>query len=196
MINTLCNKIRARLGLVKIDDNRSQRLAVVIECILNQNARDAGAADFPALNRQILQLCDEYDVGILQIPCPEMKCLGFERKRRKGRSIRDVLDTQEGRGCCRKISVDIADRVQEYLNQGYAIVSILGGNPKSPGCAVHYDGDKIAPQSGVLIRELYDEFEKRRIEAPFRGIRDYDRELLAEDIEWVRKTFAESVKKN
>jgi hypothetical protein len=43
-------------------DQRSQRLVAVIECALNQNARDAGAASYPALNKALLTLCMRYDV--------------------------------------------------------------------------------------------------------------------------------------
>ena len=119
------------------NDVRSKSVIFVAHCILNQNARDAGAANFPAINRSILQLCNEYNVGILQIPCPGIKFLGFNRKRPKGQSIRDALDIPEGRNCCRKISIDIADRIKDYLAQSYQIIAILGGNPESPGCAVH-----------------------------------------------------------
>ena len=193
MLKILKKKLYERFRLVNRKDNRSRRLVAVIECILNQNARDAGAANFPAINRSILQLCNEYNVGILQIPCPEIKFLGFNRKRPKGQSIRDALDIPEGRNCCRKISIDIADRIKDYLAQSYQIIAILGGNPESPGCAVHYDGDKLSSSSGILMNELYDEFQKRCIKVPFRGIRDYDSKLLAEDIDWVRRIFSKSM---
>ena len=135
----------------------------------------------------------EYNVGILQIPCPEIKCLGFGRKRQKGQSIKDALDTREGRKCCREISIDIANRIQNYLDQDYQIISVLGGNPKSPGCAVHYDGDKLSSASGVLMNELYDELKKRYIEVRFKGIRDYDSKLFEKDLEWLRKTFSDKM---
>ena len=129
----------------------------MIECILNQNARDAGAASSPAINLPILELCNEYNIGMLQIPCPEIRFLGFARKRQKGQSIRDALDTPEGRRCCREISIEIADRIQVYIAQGYQLLSVLAGNPESPGCAVHYNGDKLSSISGILMKELFDE---------------------------------------
>ena len=175
-----------------MNDNRSRQLIVIIECILNQNARDAGAATFPAVSWSILQLCNEYNVGILQIPCPEINFLGFDRKREKGQSIKDALDTQDGRNCCRKISIDIVDRVENYLAQGYKIISILGGNPRSPGCAVHYKEGKLSIASGVLMLELQYELLNRRIEIPFKGIRDYDSKMFAQDIRWVRKIFSKN----
>lgn len=192
MLKTLYKKLCDRFGFAKVNDGRSRRLVVVIECILNQNARDVGAATFPALDWPIVQLCNEFDVGILQMPCPEINFLEFDRKRQKGQSIRDALDTQEGRHFCRKISINIADRIEGYATQDYQILSVLGGNPKSPGCAVHCEDGNLSAASGVLMRELQDELRKRGIEIPFKGIRDYDPEMFAQDIEWVRGIFSKS----
>jgi len=43
------------------------------------------------------------------------------------------------------------------------------------------------------MRELQTELRKRCIEIPFKGIRDYDPEMFAEDIEWVREVLSKSV---
>ena len=190
MIKTLYKMLYERIGLTHTIDNRSTRLVAVIECIMNQNARDAGVATFPAINWPILSLCNEYNVGLIQMPCPEISFLGSERKRQPGQSIREALDTCEGRNCCRKISIDIVDRIEDYTNQGYQILSILGGNPKSPGCAIHCEDGNLLPNSGVFMKELQGELNKRCIEIPFKGIRDSDPELFAQDIEWVRKNFS------
>ena len=171
------------------NDRRSCRLVAVIDCILNQNARDAGAAAFPAMNWEVIRLCNEYNVGILQMPCPEIGFLGFHRKRQSGESIREALDTVEGGKFCRRISVDVADRMDNYLCQGYSILAILGGNPKSPGCAVQSNHSGSSAASGVFMRELQDELQRRGIVAPFRGIRDYDPEMLAQDLEWLKGVF-------
>ena len=114
MFKYLHRKLCEQIYHTNMNDNRCCRLVAVIECIFNQNARDAGAATFPATNRPILNLCNAYDVGIIQMPCPEIGFLGFNRKRQLGQSIRDALDTKEGRYFCRKISIDIVDRIENY----------------------------------------------------------------------------------
>jgi predicted secreted protein len=172
-------------------DGRRRRIVLVIECILNQNARDAGAAAFPALNWEVLRLCHAYEVGVVQMPCPEIASLGFARTRPPGTSIRAALDTKEGRERCRRISVTIVDRIQEYVDQGYQLLAILGGNPDSPGCAVHVGGQGLLPTSGVLIRELEAELRERNLEAPFRGIRDCDPDTMAEDLKWLEGVFSQ-----
>jgi len=190
MLKTLYKKLFECIGLTHARDNRSSRLVAAIECIINQNARDAGSAVFPAINWLIHSLCNEYNVGLLQMPCPEIGFLGSERKRQPGQSIRDALDTYEGRNCCRKICKDIVDRIEDYTDQGYQILAILGGNPKSPGCAIHCEDNNLLPDSGVFMRELQGELQKRCVEIPSKGIRDSDPELFAQDIEWVRNIFS------
>ena len=178
-------------------DKRCYRFVCVIDCILNQNVRDAGAAAFSAMNHEVIQLCNDYDVGLLQMPCPEIAFLGFSRSRPPGTSIRAALDTADGRSHCRKLSIDTIDRVEEMISQGAELMAILGGNPESPGCAVPVDngavhadnGEEHAP-SGVLIAELRNELQKRNIQVPIRGIRDFDAGLMAEDMQWLERLFA------
>jgi predicted secreted protein len=124
-----------------------------------------------------------------------MTFLGLLRKRFEGESIRDVLDTEAGRKCCRNLSINIADRIQDYLENKTRILAVLGGNPESPGCAIHFessDKDKksLAIQSGVFMKEFHKELCRRSIEVPFRGIRDYDSELIKTDLEWLEQVFA------
>ena len=178
------------MGAASVQDCRGGRLVAVIECLLNQNARDAGAADSPAMNRDVVQLCLEHDVGLLQMPCPEIVCLGWERARRKGESIRDALDTAGGRARCAEIAGDVADRLDEYVRHGFRVLAILGGNPSSPGCAVHLGGTALLPASGVFVRALEAELHRRHIAIPFRGIRDHDPASVAEDLAWLRGVLA------
>ncbi|HEX6850938.1 MAG TPA: hypothetical protein VF139_05985 [Candidatus Polarisedimenticolaceae bacterium] len=171
-------------------DGRGRRLIAVIECILNQNARDAGAADSPALNAEVVLLCRDHDVGLLQMPCPEIAFLGLKRTRPKGESIRAALDTPAGRRCCGNLAREVADRIEAYAREGCEVLALLGGNPGSPGCAVHEDGSGLRPESGVLMRELRAELRRRSIEIPFRGMRDHDPASHAEDVEWLRGVLA------
>jgi predicted secreted protein len=124
------------------------------------------------------------------MPCPEIGFLGSERKRQPGQSIRDALDNYEGRTCCRKISINLVDRIEDYTNKGYQILAILGGNPENPGCAIHCEDSNLLPDSGVFMRELQGELQKRCLEIPLKGIRDSDPELFEQDIEWVRNIFS------
>lgn len=191
-LNKLLGKFSLTKSTMKQYDNRSYRFICVIDCILNQNTRDSGAAQFPALNYQLVQLCHQYNVGIMQMPCPEIAFLGFNRSRPPGTSIRTALDTSDGRLCCRKLSIDIIDRVEEVISQGAEFMAVLGGNPESPGCAVPVDNNEKLTPAGVLITELKDELYKRNIQVPIRAIRDFDEKLMADDIQWLEHLFTKN----
>jgi predicted secreted protein len=171
-------------------DARGKRFVTVIDCILNQNVRDAGAARFPAMNFELLRLCHENDIGILQMPCPEIAVLGFKRTRQPGRTIRDALDTEAGRQRCAQLANEVVDRIEAYLAEGYQLMVILGGNPQSPGCAVHDGNAELATNSGVFMKELQTELDRRNLKVTFKGVRDHDPELLAQDLTWFRELLA------
>lgn len=182
-------KLTDALGGRSSNDVRGRRLVVVIECLLNQNCRDAGAASFPAMNRDLLRLCGDHDVGIFQMPCPEADVLGLLRERPPRMSIRSALDSDAGRMRCREISVVVAERLQAYIRRDYKVLAILGGNEQSPGCAIHEGRSALAEASGVLMRELQRELRKRSIEVPFKGIRDADPVAMMADLQWLERHF-------
>lgn len=191
---TLCGKISHIINNnTNKQDGRSKCFVAVIDCIMNQNTRDAGAAVFSAMNWEVLQLCNKYNVGILQMPCPEIAFMGFFRTRPPGTSIRAALDTADGRACCRKLSVDIADRIEDIMHQDARFLAVLGGNPESPGCAVHTGDAENSKLSGVLISELRDELQRREISVPFRGIRDFDPLLMIADLQWLEQLFLKNI---
>lgn len=167
-------------------DRRNRRFVVVIECVLNQNARDTGAACFPAMNLELLQLCHQHDVGIVQMPCPEIAALGFERKRPAGKGetqgLRQALDSEHGRSRCRALAVETAERIEGYLSQGCELLAIVGGNPHSPGCAIHHGPGGLREESGILMKALQEELRRRGHEAVFQPIRDHDPQLLQQDL--------------
>lgn len=175
-------------------DARSHRFIAVIECALNQNARDAGAACFPAMNFELLQLCHRHGVGILQMPCPEIAALGFERKRAPGQSLRDALDSENGHFQCHILASETANRIDGYLAQGNELVAILGGNPRSPGCAVHPGPDGLNDESGVFMKALQTELHRRGHAPAFRAMRDHDPQLLREDLEKLQEILAPALK--
>lgn len=178
-------------------DPRGGRIVFLIECLLNQNARDAGAATCSSVTREILDVLLENDVGMAQIPCPEMACLGFARTRPAGTSIRSALETPEAQQQCRLLAQQTAERIADYRKQGFEVLAILGGNESSPGCAIHRAGDSKAADglrvdSGVFMQALATELEQRNVTVPFRGMRDADAGLLEQDLAWLRATVVKS----
>lgn len=169
-------------------DPRAKRMVFLIECLLNQNARDAGAAQSPAVTPGVIERLTQAQVGMAQIPCPEMNCLGFERRRAPGQSIRQALMNPAAGDCCRRLALTIADRIEDYQRQRYEVLAILGGNQQSPGCAVHVktdDGALLSERSGIFMQALAAELARRGLKIPFRGMRDADPGLLVKDLAWL-----------
>jgi hypothetical protein len=91
--------------------------------------------------------------------------------------------------CCDSLAAATADRIQCYLEQGYDVLAVLGGNEQSPGCAVHEawaGSGQLADSSGIFMRALAAELARRGACIPFRGMRDADPNLLEDDLAWLR----------
>ena len=188
-LSALARRLSLAAEPVQPVDRRGRRVVVVIECLLNQNARDPGAASFAALVWDLVSLCHEHDIGMLQMPCPEMACLGLARTRPCSQSIRDAMLTPASQRGCAQLGAEVADRIEAFVSAGYRVLAVLGGNPQSPGCAVHREGADLQPASGVLMLALHAELRRRGLEIPFRAVRDSDAQLLAEDLHGLRTLF-------
>jgi len=185
-LRSMINALKPGRAPAAPQDCRGGRFVAVIDCVLNQNVRDRGAASFPGMNFELLQLCHEFGVGVLQMPCPEVAALGFRRKRPAGTTIRKALDTSAGRQCCAELAVSLARQMQAAIDEGCELVAVLGGNPRSPGCAVHGNESGLAAESGIFMLALHSELRQRGIDVPFRGLRDTSPDLLAADLQWFR----------
>lgn len=176
-------------------DDRGGRILLVIECLLNQNARDQGAATCPAMNQPLIELCLQHEVGLLQLPCPEVHALGWTRQRRQGQSIRAALDTADGRVRCHELARQTTQRVLQYMDAGFLVMAVIGGNEQSPGCAVHHAVaddplSTLTADSGLLMTALQREFERQNIAIPIITLRDADAGKISSDLQRLQQMMA------
>ena len=61
------------------NDGRSKRVVLVAHCFLNQNSISDGTAVYPAAFKDLVVFFLNADIGIVQMPCPELCCLGLDR---------------------------------------------------------------------------------------------------------------------
>ena len=121
---------------------RDKKLILLSHCILNQNsvvlplARSKGGF---LIAKSIL---DE-GIGIIQLPCPEFKFLGPERKPMN----KEEYDSPEYRSLCRDLFVPILQDIKKYLAQDYSLLGILGIN-ESPTCS-------ITGKRGIFMEEIF-----------------------------------------
>ena len=73
------------------EDGRSKKVVFIAHCLLNQNAISDGTAVRPAAFEQLAYALLERAIGIVQMQCPELCCLGLDRGDEVG-GQRDVLE--------------------------------------------------------------------------------------------------------
>jgi len=171
-----------------VNDKRSGRIAIVAHCILNQNSRVLGLAERSSTMTEIVEFLMSNDIGIVQMPCPELSYAGILREGK----TKDQYDTVMFRSHCRRTAKEIVEQIQEYAKCKIR-TEIVVGVDGSPSCGVSQtskerSSEKVSKNrresSGILIDELRFVLEEKKIQLPFYGIK-YER--LPEDLEKIER---------
>jgi len=131
--------------------DRKKRIVFISHCILNQNAVVKPLARANGAYTDIIKELMKEGIGIHQLPCPEFRYLGLQRKPMS----KNEYDTAEYRKLCTSISEDTLKILKEYLDNDYDIVGIIGIN-QSPTCS-------IRETMGILMEELLSLADKQGI---------------------------------
>ncbi len=157
-------------------DARSKKVVFAAHCILNQNARHVDCADFPSAMKPLVSFLQERELGISQMPCPEMMALGLGRDRDVPPldTVREALELPDAQGRLQPVIDDIAYQIKEYQFQGFAVVGILGKNG-SPACGVETTSlpEGEAPGEGVFIRLLKTRLRAEGLSIGIKGVDDH-----------------------
>ncbi len=163
------------------DDNRSKRIMVVAHCLLNQNSISDGTADFPSQFRELIELLMANDIGLIQLPCPELTCLGLDRKDKLGGTrplleensrIRNLLSVSDNVEQLRHKVEEVAAHIQEYESYGFQVLGVIGIN-RSPSCGIETtskDGCEIDGQ-GVFMQLLAETLRDREQSIKMIGVK-------------------------
>jgi predicted secreted protein len=166
-------------------DIRSKKIVLVSHCILNQNSISDGTADYPCSDYEVVNLFLNAGVGIIQMPCPELNCLGLDRGDKRGSDnpviiensrIRKSMNKKDAKEILNGIVLNLVYQIEEYIKYDIAIIGIVGIN-RSPSCGVETTSkDNMEIEgTGVLISVLQKELKKRKIVIPFVGIKAAER---------------------
>ena len=162
-------------------DGRSKRLILVAHCVLNQNSISDGTAEFPAMNKEAVDLLLQSQVGIIQMPCPELHCLGLDRGNLHGAAQPVLVEnsrirrSMKRRSTARTLSIltrQVVFQIEEYRKHGFDICGIVGID-RSPSCGVNTTsiGNREVEGEGVFIEMLCKELRKRHIRVGMVGIK-------------------------
>lgn len=167
-------------------DERSKKIILVSHCILNQNSISDGTADFPSQFREIVELLMNNNIGIMQLRCPELFCLGLNRMDDLGYDrdvvvensrIRTLLEGEANLWKIRNYVTEILYEVSEYQKHGFHILGIIGVN-RSPSCGIDTTskGDREIRGVGVFMKELKTGLENQGMEIPMVGTKTSDKD--------------------
>jgi predicted secreted protein len=163
------------------DDNRGRRIVLLAHCILNQNSISDGTADFPGQFTAVVEELIRARVGIVQLPCPELTCLGLDRQDPGGGArplleentrIREALGQESRVDLLRAKAREVVGQVLEYRKHGFQVAGLIGVD-RSPSCGIGATtaGNQEVRGSGVFMEILLTELAASGVALPAAGTR-------------------------
>ncbi|NOH51150.1 DUF523 domain-containing protein [Vibrio rotiferianus] len=174
------------------DDNRSKRVVLTSHCLLNQNAISDGTADYSCCFLEVVEQIVGKGIGIIQMPCPELICLGLDRGDCNGSEreilvensrIRDQLLTEENQKVLDKLVSSLIYQITEYKKNGFIIHGVIGVN-RSPSCGVNTTSENNGEVEGygVFIEKLLESLHQKRLMLPMVGVKTSTPEKAVEEV--------------
>ena len=162
-------------------DGRSKRVIFIAHCLLNQNTISDGTAVYPAAFRGLIDALLIENIGIVQLPCPELCCLGLDRGNVRGAESPVTAENtrirreMESGTTCEALSrlVEYAMRqILEYNKHGFELVGIIGAN-RSPNCGVETTSENGEETSGmgIFMEKISHRLTEENIDVPMVGIK-------------------------
>lgn len=166
------------------DDIRSKKIVLIAHCLINQNAISDGTAVYPAAFSDLINFLMQNNIGILQMPCPELCCLGLDRGNPLGASspvlventrIRSAMQQKEIKDKLQKLIDYVMLQILEYRKHGFKIIAIIGAN-RSPNCGVETtsENNQETQGMGLFMEELAKRLYQNKIKISFLGIKSSD----------------------
>ncbi len=166
------------------DDGRSKRVVFIAHCFLNQNSISDGTAVYPAAFKEVIDSFLNTDTSIVQMPCPELCCLGLDRGNTYGADSPIVIEntrirSEMKRDCYRSKLSSLADyvvqQILEYKNYGFEVIGIIGAN-RSPNCGVDTTSDDNEEISGMglFMEKISLQLSEKNVSIPMIGLKGTD----------------------
>ena len=164
----------AQRALNTVDSSSHQKVALLANCLLNQNAKVCEGAHYRGVVSPVVEALRARGYTIVQLPCPELAFAGV----RRWWAVYEQYDTPAYRAHCHRLAQAIAPRIEGYLRAGAEVILI--GLDGSPSSGVRFtssqpawggrpnrpqDDWEIVPRRGIWIEELEAELARRGLPA-------------------------------
>lgn len=133
---------------------RNKNIIILSHCILNQNSVVKPLARAKGAYNDVVKLILDYDIGILQLPCPEFLFEGATRPP----MTKKQYNTTEYRTFCNSLLQPILVQIKEYQSNSYSVIGLIGIE-ESPTCG-------IGNNQGILMEEFLFLLKGEKIELP------------------------------
>jgi len=111
-------------------------VALVANCLLNQNAKVCQGAHYAGLVSPVVEVLRKRGYVLQQLPCPELAFAGV----RRWWAVYEQYDTPAYRTHCRRLAQAIAPLIEGYLRRGDEVILI--GLDGSPSTGVRFTSSK------------------------------------------------------
>lgn len=165
-------------------DGRSKKVVFIAHCLLNQNSISDGTAVYPAACKTVIKFFLDSDIGIVQMPCPEFRCLGLDRGNVHGADCPVTIENTRIRKEMYKTAPNVLltdlvsqvmQQILEYHKYGFEIIGIIGAN-RSPNCGVDTtsDNNMEITGKGLFFEALSEQLKKEHLSIPMIGLKNTD----------------------
>lgn len=169
--------------------NKNKKIIILCHCLINPfskvfNFRTPNE-DFELKKKELISLFFNNDIGIIQLPCPELTCYGCNR----WGHVKEQFDTTHFRETCKLLLNESVNQMYEYTKNNYSILGIIGinGSPScgvSKTCSANWYGElssnsnlsdmlssiNLIDEPGILIEELHTLLKSKNLSIPIYGI--------------------------
>ena len=174
------------------DDFRSKRVIILAHCLLNQNSISDGTADLPSQFNEIIELLMTNRIGMIQLPCPELLCLGLDRRDKDGAKrpllhentrIRELMSETENVRRLQQKAEEMVKQIQEYQKHGFHVLGLIGVD-RSPSCGIETTSRNGAEEQGkgVFMEILSKELAKQAVMIRMTGTKTSEKETSLKKI--------------
>jgi predicted secreted protein len=181
------------------NDNRSRQLVMTSHCLLNQNSISDGTADLPSQLTEVIQLLMANKIGIIQLPCPELLCLGLDRQDKDGANrellkensrIRSLLQQRKYQKILKTKAEELADQIAQYQSYDFNVLGLIGIN-RSPSCGIETTSIDCTeqPGKGVFMEIIAAELQKRNLPIKMVGVKTSDKDAALEKVNELLKSY-------
>lgn len=173
-------------------DKRSKKLVFLAHCILNQNSISDGTAEFPASINELIDFFQENEISMVQMPCPELLCLGLDRGNKKGAKQEVIIENTRIRESLKRpalicniseMAKQLVFQIEEYQKHEFEIIGLVGIN-RSPSCGVNTTSKNNVEVEGqgIFISILQELLKKRNIKLKMIGIKGTAPQQMLENV--------------